>query len=81
MPRRKQYETPSSGRVAVTLDKRQLKEFKKIGVEFEMSEKEVLKLAVDLLITKFQRLSTSELDERGKAALFDYAIDKPAPPD
>ncbi|MCP4744644.1 MAG: hypothetical protein GY874_00655 [Desulfobacteraceae bacterium] len=69
--RKKQYEVGESGRKAVTLDKRQLKELKKISVEFEMPDKDILKLAVDVLIHKYQRLSTNELDEFGIKVLFD----------
>ena len=71
MGRRKSYEIPSSGRVGFTLDKRQLKEIKKISIEFEIPENEVLGMAVELLITRFNRLSTEELDKIGKSALFE----------
>ena len=56
MARSKAHITPESGRLAVTLDKRQLKEFKKIGIEFEMDNKAVMQLAVDLLIKTYQNL-------------------------
>lgn len=71
MARRKSYETPSSGRVALTLDKRQYKEIKKISIEFEIPEDEVFGLAVNLLIERFNSLSTEVLDEKGKDALFE----------
>ncbi|BBO73133.1 hypothetical protein DSCW_05500 [Desulfosarcina widdelii] len=71
MARRKSYETPSSGRVAITLDKRQFKEVKKISIEFELPESEVFQLAVNLLIERFNALSTEVLDEKGKDALFE----------
>jgi hypothetical protein len=71
MGRRKSYETPSSGRVALTLDKRQYKEIKKISIEFEIPEDEVFGLAVNLLIERFNALSTEVLDEKGKDALFE----------
>ena len=71
MARRKSYETPSSGRVGFTLDKRQLKEIKKISIEFEIPEDEVFGLAVDFLISRFNSLSTEVLDKTGKDALFE----------
>jgi hypothetical protein len=71
MARRKSYETPLSGRVAITLDKRQFKEVKKISIEFELPESEVFQLAVNLLIERFNALSTEVLDEKGKDALFE----------
>lgn len=71
MTRRKSYETPSSGRMAHTFNQRQLKEIKKIAIEFEMPEKDVFGLAVDLLIHRFGKLTTEQLDEKGKDALFE----------
>ena len=73
MARSKAHITPESGRVAVTLDKRQLKEFKKIGIEFEMENKAVMQLAVDLLIKTYQRLSPEQIDAQGVEALFESA--------
>lgn len=70
MARRKSYETPLSGRFALTLNQRQLKEIKKISIEFEMPEKEVVAKAVDVLIDKFNKLTVEELDEKGREALF-----------
>jgi hypothetical protein len=71
MARRKNFETPSTGRVAITLDKRRLKEIKKIGIEFEMPDDEVFELAIDLLINKFGEIPTDSLEKKGKNALFE----------
>ena len=61
--------TPETGRVCVNLNKRQIKEMKKIAVEFEISEKEVLKLAIDLLIKTYQSLPGETIDKEGLQAL------------
>jgi hypothetical protein len=57
--------TPESGRICVNLKKRQIKELKKIAVEFEISEKEVMKLAVDMLIKTYQSLPQETIDKDG----------------
>jgi len=61
--------TPESGRVCVNLKKRQIKELKKIAVEFEISEKEVMKLAVDMLIKTYQSLPQEVIDKEGVKAI------------
>jgi hypothetical protein len=61
--------TPESGRVCVNLKKRQIKELKKIAVEFEISEKEVMKLAVDMLIKTYQSLPQETIDKDGIKAI------------
>ncbi|ETR71304.1 MAG: hypothetical protein OMM_08207 [Candidatus Magnetoglobus multicellularis str. Araruama] len=61
--------TPESGRVCVNLNKRQIKELKKIAVEFEISEKEVMKLAVDMLIKTYQSLPQDTIDNEGIRAI------------
>jgi hypothetical protein len=61
--------TPESGRVCVNLNKRQIKELKKIAVEFEISEKEVMKLAVDMLIKTYQSIPQEAIDKDGIKAV------------
>ncbi|MBF0451319.1 MAG: hypothetical protein HQK75_11495 [Candidatus Magnetomorum sp.] len=61
--------TPESGRVCVNLKKRQIKELKKIAVEFEISEKEVMTLAVDMLIKTYQSLPQEVIDKDGVRAI------------
>jgi len=61
--------TPESGRICVNLNKRQIKELKKIAVEFEISEKEVMKLAVDMLIKTYQSIPQEAIDKEGISAI------------
>jgi hypothetical protein len=71
MPRKKTYQTPEKSRLCITLNKRQLKEFKKIAVEFEMTTAEVLQISADLLIHKFQNIDPKQFDEKGIDYLFE----------
>ncbi len=70
MPRTKYHITPESGRLAVTLNKRQLKEFKKMSIEFEMSIDELLQIAVDVFIQKYQNTDSDQIDKKGVDSLF-----------
>ncbi len=70
MPRTKYHITPESGRLTVTLNKRQLKEFKKMSIEFEMSVDELFQIAVDVFIKKYNSLNYEKLDKKGIKALF-----------
>lgn len=69
MPRLKFHVTPESGRMAVNLTKRQLKEFKKMSIEFETSIDDLLQMAVDAFIQKYQDLSADEIDSKGIKSL------------
>ncbi|MDM8525865.1 hypothetical protein QUF80_21030 [Desulfococcaceae bacterium HSG8] len=71
MPRTKYHVTPESGRLSVTLNKRQLKEFKKMSIEFEMSIDEILQIAVDSFIQKYQHLTPEQIDKKGVDSLFE----------
>jgi hypothetical protein len=71
MPRTKYHITPESGRLAVTLNKRQLKEFKKMSIEFEMSVDELLQIAVDVFIQKYQNTASDQIDKKGVDSLFE----------
>jgi hypothetical protein len=71
MPRIKYHITPESGRLTITLNKRQLKEFKKMSIEFEMSIDQLLQVAVDSFIEKYQSISTDQIDKKGLNALTD----------
>ena len=71
MPRMKYHVTPESGRLSITLNKRQLKEFKKMSIEFEVSIDEMLQIAVDTFIKKYQTLSTNEIDKKGIKSLLE----------
>ncbi len=71
MPRTKFHITPESGRLSVTLNKRQLKEFKKMSIEFEMSIDEILQIAIDVFIKKYQNTNYEQIDQKGVNSLFD----------
>lgn len=71
MPRIKYHITPESGRLTITLNKRQLKEFKKMSIEFEMSIDQLLQVAVDSFIEKYQSISSDQIDKKGINALTD----------
>ncbi len=71
MAKAKYHITPESRRLCVTLDKRQLKEFKKMSIEFEKSLENILELAVDLLIQKYQNLSPEQIDQKGVDSFFE----------
>ncbi|HAO19631.1 MAG: hypothetical protein BWK80_08040 [Desulfobacteraceae bacterium IS3] len=71
MPRIKYHITPESGRLTITLNKRQLKEFKKMSIEFEMSIDQLLQVSVDSFIEKYQSISTDQIDKKGINALTD----------
>ena len=65
MPRTQYHVTPESGRMTITLNKRQLKEFKKMSIEFEMSAEDILQIAVDSFIERYQKISAEEIDKKG----------------
>ena len=69
MPRTKYHITPESGRLSVTLNKRQLKEFKKMSIEFEMSVNEILQVAIDTFIQKYQSVTPEQIDKKGVDAM------------
>ncbi|MCP4109108.1 MAG: hypothetical protein GY749_26860 [Desulfobacteraceae bacterium] len=78
MPRTKFHITPESGRLSVTLNKRQLKEFKKMSIEFEMSIDDLLQIAVDVFIQKYQSLNSEQIDKKGIDSLFEQPMVKSA---
>lgn len=65
MARTKFHVTPDSGRISISLNKRQLKEFKKMSIEFEVSMDEILQIAVETFIKKYQTTSIDEIDKNG----------------
>jgi hypothetical protein len=69
--RTKSFIIPESGRKAITIDKKQIKEFKKMAIDFEVSEDDILKLAVDLLINRYHLLTGEIINEKGVKALFE----------
>ncbi|GBC60638.1 hypothetical protein DENIS_1595 [Desulfonema ishimotonii] len=69
MARTKYHITPESGRISVTLTKRQLKEFKKMSIEFETSVDELMQIAVDTFIKRYQTTKVEDMDKKGIDAL------------
>ena len=63
MARTKFHITPESGRLSITLNKRQLKEFKKMSIEFEISIDEILQIAVESFIKRYHNTSIDQLDK------------------
>jgi len=71
MARTKYHITPESGRLSVTLNKRQLKEFKKMSIEFEMSIDNILQVAVESFIKRYNDITMDEMDKSGLTALIE----------
>lgn len=71
MARTKFHITPETGRLSITLNKRQLKEFKKMSIEFEMSVDELLRVAVDVFIKKYHHLTSDQIDKKGVELLLE----------
>ncbi|OQY59077.1 MAG: hypothetical protein B6245_08560 [Desulfobacteraceae bacterium 4572_88] len=71
MARSKYHITPESGRLSITLNKRQLKEFKKMSIEFEMSIDQILQVAVDAFIQKYQSTTSEQIDKKGMGSLLE----------
>ncbi len=71
LARTKFHVTPETGKLSITLNKRQLKEFKKMSVEFELSVDDILQIAVDAFIQKYQSTPTEKIDRKGIEALLE----------
>lgn len=69
MARTKYHITPESGRLSVTLNKRQLKEFKKMSIEFEMSIDDILQIAIETFIKKYNDITIEQMDNAGLNAI------------
>lgn len=65
MAKTKFHITPESGRLCISLNKRQMKEFKKMSIEFEMTVEEILKVAVDMFIKKYHDVTSDQIDKYG----------------
>ncbi len=70
MARTKFHITPDSGRLCISLDKRQMKEFKKMSIEFEMTLEEILQVAVDMFIKRYQNVTSDQIDKYGIKSMF-----------
>ncbi len=71
MARTKYHITPESGRLSITLNKRQLKEFKKMSIEFEMSIDDILQVAVESFIKRYNELTLDQMDKIGLNSIFE----------
>ena len=65
MARTKYHITPESGRLSITLNKRQLKEFKKMSID------DILQVAVESFIKKYNNISFEQMDEKGINTVLD----------
>ncbi|WP_373501106.1 hypothetical protein [Desulfococcus sp.] len=65
MARTKYHITPESGRLSVTLNKRQLKEFKKMSIEFELSIEDMLQVAIESFIKRYNDMSMDDMEKNG----------------
>lgn len=71
MARTKYHITPESGRLSVTLNKRQLKEFKKMSIEFELSIDEMLQVAIESFIKRYNDMSMDDMEKNGIKSLLE----------
>lgn len=69
MARTKYHVTPESGRLSVTLNKRQLKEFKKMSIEFELSIDDMLQVAIESFIKRYNDMSMDDMEKNGIKSL------------
>lgn len=71
MARTKYHVTPDSGRLSVTLNKRQLKEFKKMSIEFELSIDDMLQVAIESFIKRYNDMSVEDMENNGIKSLLE----------
>lgn len=71
MARTKYHVTPESGRLSVTLNKRQLKEFKKMSIEFELSIDDMLQVAIESFIKRYNDMSIDDMEKNGIKSFLD----------
>lgn len=71
MARTKYHVTPDSGRLSVTLNKRQLKEFKKMSIEFELSIDDMLQVAIESFIKRYNDMSVEDMESNGIKSLLE----------
>ena len=71
MARTKFHITPETGKLNVSLTKRQLKEFKKMSIEFEMTLDDIIQVALDVFIKKYQSVTSDEIDKHGIKSILD----------
>ena len=64
----KHHIIPETSRVCVTLGASEIKELRKIGIDLEMPDQDVLHLAVRVLIERYRQLSPEIIQKRGAEA-------------
>jgi len=64
----KHHIIPETSRVCVTLGASEIKELRKIGIDIEMPDQDVLHLAVRVLIDRYRQLSPEIIQEQGAEA-------------
>lgn len=64
----KHHIIPETSRVCVTLGASEIKELRKIGIDLEMPDQDVLHLAVRVLIDRYRQLSPEIIQKRGAEA-------------
>ncbi|SMC28373.1 hypothetical protein SAMN02746041_03246 [Desulfacinum hydrothermale DSM 13146] len=57
---------PETSRINITLDRKRMKEVKKLAIDLEISEKEVVMLAVESILQKYRSLSPDEVYAKGR---------------
>ncbi len=63
--------TPDVARLFVTTDKKKLKTLKKCAIDLEIEVDDVLSLSLDVLIHHYERCSSDEIEEKGRAIFFE----------
>ena len=64
----KHHIIPETSRVCVTLGASEIKEIRKIGIDLELPDQEVLHLAVRFLIDRYRQLPPEIIQKRGAEA-------------
>lgn len=73
MSRKKRYVIPETTRLSTTLNHNTVKELRKIGIDLEMSDVEVMDLAIQFLIKSYQKAPREAISEKG-AIVFDSFV-------
>jgi hypothetical protein len=67
MPK-KGFMVPATSRLCTVVDSREIKEVRKIGIDLEIPDSDVLRLAVQVLIERYRQISTESISLKGAAA-------------
>ncbi len=74
MARKRSYVIPPTTRLPMTFDSATIKELRKIGIDLEMSDAEVVGLAVQVLIKCYHQVPHSAIQERGRDVFNSFAF-------